>query len=336
MKKNILIALILLFSCSKDDITNNANNNSTLDTNPIDKIISSYGIRPSNKDKITLIEVRDEIKYKLAAGRKNNNAWIAKFSPSGDELFSLEIDNIEERFKYGQFKINSIVEIIDDILFIKGVYSNTEDAVFPSDDFDEFLSIVDFINGEEKHRIYSPYRININYKIISINDFYFIQESETNYQSSTPIRLSIHLINADGYLIWERECKDYENYRGIDYYYPFVFIDSERIIYDVQLKNVDYLYFKIINLRKSEFLFEPESNSIQIDAGLFHIIGIKYSIIPIILKDKIRIVYDAMKWVNSTIVDQITGETIDNYEHLGTLYYDFDINTYKLLESGKF
>jgi hypothetical protein len=128
MKKILLLPLFLslFWACGKDAETEprEPENELTYEQKQMYARFDELGIKPSDRDSIDYFGgLVDSTSYKLAFGRKNGHAWLAKFTSSGEEIFSLEIKNIPSHRNYAHFNRNSPVFLNNSILFLTGWFT---------------------------------------------------------------------------------------------------------------------------------------------------------------------------------------------------------------------
>jgi hypothetical protein len=232
----------------------------TLPENPIfERIYKDYNIRLSS-DSITYIgDIIENETNIIILGRKYNNAWIGVYNLLGSELFSHTVEESHPDKEYSHFNAYSMVYADDDMLFFRGWYSNMWD-LNSMGDIDlymySFLSIVDMKKGKEIKRLAPIYGPGL-YAVKSAFDAYLISEghgSDRDLIAIPSLGVSSGYKNfymmKNGNILWERQCIDYENYDGIDYYNNHKFIDYENILY------YDERRYKSINLKDCRLNYE--------------------------------------------------------------------------------
>ncbi|WP_165045222.1 hypothetical protein [Dysgonomonas sp. ZJ709] len=341
--KKLLFALfcVALISCSKD-------NNDDLGTNPdpetpilgtgdpVERFFSEKGLKPSNQEQISFIQFyADNVDYKLAGGRKNGKAWLAKFKPNGEEIFSFELDAKTEDKSYGHYYANSLLFADKKYIFIVGRLSNWKDLYNDTDEANKsFTSVISVINsstGKESNR-FMPKKAE-RFQVEQISNYYLIQEGDeyTHYSQ-------FHILDNDGKTLWSREVTDQsEKERGINLYDEHCFIDAERIIFVGYTASAGLKYvYRIINLKELKLITE-----LPVEGGDYKLTGDNAEKPNIIYKRKnikmydknIRITFEENLVENVT--NEATGSVTTTETTLGTYYYDLDSNTYKVIGKGK-
>lgn len=354
MKRNLLFVLVILplifMACSSDDNDEPIDFLDVENPNPIKEIIEKSGINPSGVEEINNIySIIDSINYKIAFGRKNNNAWIAKFNPSGDELFSTEIKATQSKRKFGHCNVNSIILKQEDCLFLMGWFTDYEDVMQFEKGYTTFLSVVDFNTGKEIRRL-KTLEGNAEFRIETFPENRFLVRTSNNTNIST-----ITMLKNDSFeALWERNFTDYEKTGSygdnniLSFYRDYSFISEDKIIYIlgqygersgfstpiyVYADSDDYC--KVIDLKEPSLIYGFNSKN----APLFDESD-KYKSICAFIKDItctndiIRISYKKCKY--QTNKDPITGDMLPNtYSDIASYYYDISANDYSVLDYKK-
>jgi hypothetical protein len=163
MKKIILFLIIsLLLGCEKKFIESDPIEHVSENENQIkiDSIIEKLGIKPSGRDEIDFIMwSADSITYKVVTGMKNNHAWIAKFTPSGDEIYSSEIGDVGSYIDN-----NSIIYREVDVLFLR--ITSTQKTIFYTFNFESGKEI-SRIKEVERYAGFNIQKYNKNSELLT-------------------------------------------------------------------------------------------------------------------------------------------------------------------------
>jgi hypothetical protein len=326
----ILLSAMLLCGCN-NDTSEKVGPKESLTTDAADifgRIYELYNINLSS-DSITHIGgISENETNVMILGRKYNNAWIGVYDLSGSELFSHIIEDPYPDKKYSHFNINSIIYLNDDVLFLRGWYSNMAD--FGNIDYNTlaFLSMVNMKNGKEIKRFITIYGTGL-YSVEVVFDAYLVTEG------SDVIREKKFYMMKNGAVLWERQCKDYENQDGIDYYYSHKFIDYEKIIYmDSAARTNSHFttgkFGKIINLKESELLYEFDTDKTPFHKSNGNEFP-EYKIDSLQLFDNriIQLFYTEYSTARST--DPISGQIDIHRSEIENYRYDIEIDGYSIL-----
>ncbi len=342
--KKVLIFIIglVLFSCSKSE-DDPAPGNDIEIPSVIDQIIQENGISPSEKDKINYIQVIDSVGYKIAVGRKNNNAWFAKFNQSGKEVYSTEI-NENFGMKYSHFNRNSFIVFNENSLFLMGWSANVDltssDNIFYKD-YITFLATVDFSNG--KYKI-TKNETGVSFKTDNFNDDYVLG----TYVDNKLTHIARITINGD--IAWEREAVNSESSywqrdkegSPLALYDDFTYIKSDIIAYITKLasgedRNVTPIrtdmidYCGIVDLREARLIFGFNNETVPLLMS-----GDGMGIVFFITKmycDGDALYMEYKKCKEDTVNDPITNQFISySYTDIARYRYKLSIDDYRILE----
>jgi hypothetical protein len=326
MKKVVLLLVSALFCfCSKD--TNRQEPQSELsdgNRERIENILQEAGIKPSDKEQINdIFGIADSVTYKVAWGVKNNYAWLAKFQPSGDEIFSLEIKNMPTNRVYSYFRANSLEHLDGDILFTTVYFTN---MLGYTEDVTAVLLAIDFSVGKEIKKIDEGEGI-ISYNHIKKHASHYTFVKRTH---SSDIYY-IYVMDKNYNTLWSRETEDYE--RGLDFYMDFTMLDSERMIFrtsssDKPLFNIEEDYCKIINIKDLKLLCGLNRETLPLGNYDYQHC---YFIDEMTYSEKVILInYSECVW--DIVADPITGVRSYVYSDITNHYYKLSADDYTVLE----
>jgi hypothetical protein len=272
------------------------------------------GIKPSDIESISYFGgIVDSTSYKFALGRKNDHAWLAKFDPNGNELFSYQCKDLYDNFEYSHCNSNSFMAINDNFIALLIWFSNnTDPSSFEYYDAGSALYVIDFNSGKELHKF--SFSKNDKYDIIKTPYSYFLQSTRTPALPGGDGRISNYQsISLDGKKFWERKLIDNEK-QGITNYNNCVFWDDENIFY------FDGTY-KSMNIKDYKLNYEvdiPVNNNYSPFGS--NKLNTKLNDISVI-DNYIFVNYGVYKSLNNY-----------DYELLGECYYKIDKNTGNIIE----
>jgi hypothetical protein len=341
MKKIIFIFLpfTILLGCDKET-EQEPENELSYEQRMMYERFDELGIKPSDKDSISYLGgFIDSTTYKLALGRKNGHAWVAKFNSSGDEIFSFEVKETHPDKKYSHYDQTSILFGDANTLFVRCWHTNYEEVSYFNAEVYSSLSMIDIQSGKELKRFDFVQGEGL-YGIKKIADSYFVEgpylDIHANPNLGNRSYQSFYMIKGDN-VLWERKCADYEKSSGIDFYGNQVFLDYERIIYEYNSSRPYYdsegytqgyieSYYRVVNLKDRELLYEFDGENIPLFGKER---GEEYVFENIEIKDDfMRIGYRRDRKV--PISDPIAGVYDEKTETVGKYYYDIDINDYSV------
>ena len=343
-----IIGLHSLFMCSKAEPQHEELQPLDLNLpNPIEEYLNEYGISLSDAKSINGVQIIDSVQFVIAVGRKNNNAWIAKFDQNKKEVFSVEIKNFPDA-RYSTFNTNSFVVFNKNISFLMGWNLSIDDPykLTSPEQQTTFLCTINFDNGdyeiiktENPKSHYASFRVNV------LGDSYVIG----TYYNNTLTELS--KFDANGGLLWERDAihseKDYwerdEQTYPLSLYKDFVHIKGDLIVY----KTIDNRwpgvldnkaiysdannYCSIVDLKEPKVIFGFNRETVPIlendDTNCVFITKISCS------DNVIYMEYKTCKWHDN--YDPITNQRLpDTYTDVAKNYYKISTDDYSILEHG--
>ena len=349
------IALIsATFSCSKQSVDEIPEER--LPTEPempsqVDIIIEEYGINPVGKTEINnIFHVVDSVKYKIAVGRKNNKAWVAKFNQNGDEIYSFEVKDVSDRV-YSHFNINSFIAFNENALFLMGWASNvdlTDVNNIYNRDYTTFLSVIDFNKGE-----YCKMVKKIDKPVTFITEEFGNDYILGTYEDNGLTFISN--INNRGEILWERPAVDSEKKywhqnkekTPLLLYGNYTYIKSDLIAYiisnDVRFERSDIPiyagygnYCGIVDIKEPKLIFGFNHETVPL---VMEEDGYGMDICFFITKmycldNALYMEYKKCNWHYS--YDPLTNERLPNtFTDIASYYYKLSIDDFRILEHNK-
>lgn len=312
--KNIccLLLLLLFIACSKND-----------GINPMVKEeLIKYNVNPSNPEQINQVfSFGDSIDYKYVTGIKNNNAWISKFTPNGDEIFSFELQNDKKNYQLSAYTYQSLY-LDKDLLFLYAYCF--DDSVVPDYVNNTWihLTVIDFETGKEIYR-FEPLKSTGDYSIHKSQKYYLVL-SYISRRYIDPEEVFITMIDSDGCFLWSRK----KNENEIIPYNQQYFLDKERIVYIASDS------YKIINLKDYTLIQDFTKDKLPlIGDGVAAGYNISYNRDSVyVFNNNIRMTYTKNETFRE--IDAIGNITYVD-KTIGRYYYDVDINNYQVMAHGK-
>jgi hypothetical protein len=334
--KNIILltTIILLFSCTKD--FKDTEPKTILSESPFENIIeqqlNELGVRPSNIEDITAITFyADSVDYKIVMGRKKDKAWFSKFKPNGDEVFSFVITDTYEDLKYSTCNKTSIIYLDGNTLFFRGSYIATSDPMNSSSEPPAAsLWMIDFTSGKELKRFETSFGEGL-YRIETVNSDFFVLTGTggVHYPSIENKYLRMYMINKNGTVLWDRDCKDSEKESTFDLYGNYKFIDSERIICNIS-GNFSNFFARIINLKTYSLLRELNTDDYPFHKSKEDI-SPAYSIYNVeIPGNGVSQIFYTEYWTEY-ITEPISGQRTEIQHEIDRYRYDINANDYSII-----
>jgi len=228
MRRSALFTLIafslFLMACDKSD--DNVSSESEIAQ---EQMFEKYGIKPSGAEFINkVIDVIELDEYKLAFGKKMDQAWYAKYKRNGDEIYSFELaHNLIGDYKYSHCNSSSNLWINNNRLFLQCYLTNEENPETVDNTFGTALIFIDYEKGRQLYGVKSK-NFGCQFKnLTELRDLYFIESGEWFDGGKV---YSYYVFKNDGMSLWERDTKPGEE-RGIKGYDPYYFTSAGSIMY---------------------------------------------------------------------------------------------------------
>lgn len=327
MMKHILIifvAVLILAGCS--DANEYPEQTDELAETSIEKQCKDWGIAPKNVGQITeLTMYADSISYKIVGGKMGHDSWFAKFTPTGEEIFSYVVKAADGKKKNAHINQNSIVQLSDNKLFLLTFFIDEDDPYTILDNYNSILSVIDFTSGEELSRLPVEQQVH-RYDILLTNNIYYVLSGRGIYQQ-------ISCVSSNGTLAWSRETTESEKDNGLRAYNIYQALDDELMLFFPPVRVVDNEYdarIRIIDL--SSYTLE-----LEIPCGNIPHPGIPRSPYRFHRAEKLSDVVNVYFGEYSEIKvidDELTNEYHIEYILENEFYYSIEYPTGKII--GKF
>lgn len=254
MEKNLLIFTVvfvlnlILSGCSKKE----AIPIDIISPDPMEEYyFVELGLKPTQRDKINEILLFKEYDdCYLLGGQRNNHAWFSKLDKQGNEIYSWEALELEDK-KYSLVQQDMIAFENNNFLFLKIIYSNNNYPYWGNDkNYKEFLSIIDFQDGEEIDAI-RPQTNVWNYSVRENNGRYLIGQdlAITVTGNFADCEHYYYVAGKNGKILYGGEYDD-ENF--LTFSKGIIFIDDEIVVPQVNDKTKFFsssYYLPIVNLK---------------------------------------------------------------------------------------
>lgn len=355
MKFTYLITVFaLLVGCSKKDPVVNI---LIVDTTSIAYRLKSAGINPSNPEQINyLTAVIDSGTYKLATGRKNNHAWLAKFSSTGGQTFSYELvqsESFNGTLLYPHFNQKSILIGEKGLFILQGWFTDNNDPGALNSKVFPIVVVVNSQTGVEISKLPLGNQARSS-QLTRIKDFYFIEEyadplltPPTNGQLVGKYS-KFYCIGATGKALWGRTTVDNQNSRnesersaGLNVYADYSFANDSILLFTSGrvINNYYESTFRLINLKNYSLLFDRPKYDYPFTGDSIQSPNVAYKCESCGLLNKVfTLNYTESKSIKIIDkVDPIAGDTyhIEN-KLLGRYYYNLDLLSGTILNKGKY
>ncbi|MBO5455550.1 MAG: hypothetical protein J6A20_03455 [Muribaculaceae bacterium] len=217
----------------------------------IEEICKGAGIRPKNIGSIEkLLQIVDSTDYKIATGQlKDGSAWLAKFSLSGDELYSYNITSPNDNLTFlGGIDIQNHDYTSDNHLLFTITFSDGSNSSFA--EFRCLFVVLDFLNGKEL-------------------SFFEVESSQMNvhhsngYKYLTPrgylsYNSMLYCLDTTGKLSWFRNTTSQEQGSWPYCYKGFQALTSELI----------FMPYRVVNLKEYSVTLDLDNEKMPITGEL--------------------------------------------------------------------